>query len=41
MDAWAKKGEMARAQRVVDEQMIARGIKPNAVTFSTLVSDGE
>ena len=37
VDAWAKKGEMEKAQRIVDEHMIARGIKPNAVTFSTLV----
>ena len=37
VDAWAKKGEMERAQKIVDEQMIAKGVKPNAVTFSTLV----
>ena len=31
VNGWVKKGCMDKAQKVVDEQMIARGLSPNEV----------
>ena len=38
VDGWVKRGDMARAEGVVDA-MVRRGVKPNKVTFNTL-ADG-
>ncbi len=36
IDGWAKNGDVARAQHVL-ERMGAAGVEPNVVTWSTLV----